>query len=73
MIKSGEVSFILNTVEERKNAIIDSRSIRTSALSTDVTTYTTMAGAKAAIEGMSSIAESKLEVYDLNNIYHLKK
>ena len=31
LIKSGSISFILNTVEERKNAIIDSKSIRTSA------------------------------------------
>tara|TARA_E500000178_G_scaffold356295_1_gene433150 strand:+ start:120793 stop:124029 length:3237 start_codon:yes stop_codon:yes gene_type:complete len=71
LIKSGSISFILNTVEERKNAIIDSKSIRTSALTENVTTYTTISGAKAAIDGMLSIAESKLEVYNLRELIKL--
>ncbi len=32
MIKNGEISFIVNTVEEKRTAIADSRSIRTTAL-----------------------------------------
>ena len=71
LIKSCSISFILNTVEERKNAIIDSKSIRTSALTENVTTYTTISGAKAAIDGMLSIAESKLEVYNLRELIKL--
>jgi carbamoyl-phosphate synthase large subunit len=39
-------------VEERRNAIADSRQIRTSALLARVTTFTTIAGAEAAVEGM---------------------
>jgi carbamoyl-phosphate synthase large subunit len=39
-------------VEERRNAIADSRQIRTSALQARVTTYTTIAGAEAAVQGM---------------------
>ena len=69
MIKSGQISFILNTVEERKSAIRDSRSIRTSALSEAVTTYTTIAGARAAVDGLSSLAAQKIEVYDLKSIH----
>jgi len=38
--------------EERRNAIADSRAIRTSALLNRVTTFTTIAGAEAAVEGM---------------------
>ena len=68
-IKNGQISFILNTVEERKSAIKDSRSIRTSALSESVTTYTTLAGAKAAVDGLSSLAASKVEVYDLKSLH----
>jgi carbamoyl-phosphate synthase large subunit len=52
MIKNDEVVLVINTVEERRNAIADSRQIRTSALQARVTTYTTMAGAEAAVEGM---------------------
>ena len=69
MIKSGEISFIVNTVEEKRTAMADSRSIRTTALAQRVTTYTTLAGAKAAVQGMQSIAESRLEVYDLQGLH----
>ncbi len=52
MIKNNEIALVINTVEERRNAIADSRQIRTSALLARVTTYTTIAGAEAAVEGM---------------------
>ncbi len=41
MIKNGEIALIVNTVEEKRAAIIDSRSIRTSALGAKVTLFTT--------------------------------
>jgi carbamoyl-phosphate synthase large subunit len=52
MIKNNDVALVINTVEERRNAIADSRAIRTSALLARVTTFTTIAGAEAAVEGM---------------------
>jgi carbamoyl-phosphate synthase large subunit len=52
MIKNREIVLVINTVEERRNAIADSRHIRTSALLNRVTTFTTIAGAEAAVEGM---------------------
>src|SRR2546422_4591227 len=52
MIKNGEVSLVVNTVEEKLSAVSDSRSIRTSAVQRRVTYYTTVAGARAACEGM---------------------
>ena len=55
MIKNDEVVLVINTVEERRNAIADSRLIRTSALQARVTTYTTMAGAEAAVDGMQYV------------------
>jgi carbamoyl-phosphate synthase large subunit len=55
MIKNNEVAMVINTVEERRNAIADSRHIRTSALLARVTTFTTIAGAEAAVEGMKSM------------------
>ena len=53
MIKNDDIAMVINTVEERRNAIQDSRYIRTSALLGRVTTYTTIAGAEAAVEGMN--------------------
>ena len=55
MIKNNEVAMVINTVEERRNAIADSRHIRTSALLARVTTFTTIAGAEAAVQGMKSM------------------
>ena len=52
MIKNDEVALVINSVEERRNAIADSRYIRTSALLGRVTTFTTIAAAEAAVEGM---------------------
>ncbi|CAN5494874.1 carbamoyl-phosphate synthase large subunit [soil metagenome] len=52
MIKNNEIVLVINTVEERRNAIADSRAIRTSSLLARVTTFTTIAGAEAAVEGM---------------------
>ncbi len=52
MIKNNDIALVINTVEERRNAIADSRHIRTSALLNRVTTFTTIAGAEAAVQGM---------------------
>ena len=50
MVKNGEISLVINTVEERRNAIADSRTIRTQSLAARVTFFTTIAGARAAVE-----------------------
>ncbi len=55
MIKNNEITMVVNTVEERRNAIADSRAIRTSSLLARVTTFTTIAGAEAAVEGMKYV------------------
>jgi len=67
MIKNGEVSFIVNTVEATRTAVSDSRSIRTTALARRVTYYTTVAGAKAACAGMKHLAS--LEPYRLQDLH----
>ena len=63
MIKNGEISLIINTVDSKRSAMQDSYSIRNAALQRRVTYYTTLAGARAACLGMQHIAE--LHVYDL--------
>jgi carbamoyl-phosphate synthase large subunit len=67
MIKNNEIALVINTVEEKRNAIVDSRAIRTSALAARVTTYTTIAGAEAAVEGMAHLNE--LHAYDLQGLH----
>src|SRR5690606_24403214 len=66
MVKNGEISLVINTVEERRNAIADSRTIRTQALAARVTFFTTIAGARAAVEGMQYLRQGLgLQVYPL--------
>jgi len=67
MIKNQEVALVINTVEERRNAIADSRQIRTSALLARVTTFTTIAGAQAAVQGMRHMDD--LKVYSLQELH----
>ncbi|MFT0851940.1 carbamoyl-phosphate synthase large subunit, partial [Achromobacter sp. F4_2707] len=65
-VKNGEIALVINTVEERRNAIADSRTIRTQALAARVTYFTTIAGALAAVEGLQYIRNGGgLQVYSL--------
>ncbi|MPM94121.1 Carbamoyl-phosphate synthase large chain [bioreactor metagenome] len=67
MIKNNEISLIINTVEEKRGAINDSRSIRTSGLQARVTMYTTIWGAEAAAEGIRNRGE--LVVYPIQALH----
>ncbi len=67
MIKNNEIALVINTVEERRNAITDSRQIRTSALLARVTTFTTIAGAQAAVEGMKYL--DNLDVVSVQELH----
>lgn len=68
MIKNNEIAMVINTVEERRNAIADSRAIRTSALLARVTTFTTIFGAEAAVDGMKAMRDN-LDVYSVQELH----
>ena len=67
MIERGEISLVFTTVDETRTAIADSRSIRTSAQAHRVTYYTTISGARAAVEGIHY--KENLEVYALQDLH----
>ena len=67
LLKNGQISLVINSVEERRGAIQDSRAIRTTALAQRVTFYTTIAGARAAVEGMRTLQEQ--QVYSLQSLH----
>jgi carbamoyl-phosphate synthase large subunit len=67
LIKGNSIALVINTVEERRNAILDSRYIRTNALLGLVTTFTTISGAEAAVEGMKYM--NQLEVHSLQELH----
>jgi carbamoyl-phosphate synthase large subunit len=66
-LKDGQIDLVITTVDEKRSAIADSRSIRTTALAQRVPYYTTIAGGRAAVEGMRHLAA--LEVYDLQSLH----
>ncbi|MBA3032402.1 MAG: carbamoyl-phosphate synthase large subunit [Gammaproteobacteria bacterium] len=66
MIKNNEIVLIVNTVDETRAAIQDSRSIRTSALSQKVTLFTTVEGGHAACIGLR---HSGLETYSIQQLH----
>ena len=57
MIKNGEIAMIINTVDDSQASIRDSYSIRRTALQGRVTYFTTIAGAKAASNGISQMTD----------------
>ena len=67
LIKNNDVCLVINTVEERRNAIADSRQIRTSALQARITTFTTISGAEAAVEGMAYVDD--LDVRSIQELH----
>ncbi|MCL2829164.1 MAG: carbamoyl-phosphate synthase large subunit [Betaproteobacteria bacterium] len=67
MIKNNEIALIINTVDERGQAIADSRSIRTSGLAARITIFTTIWGAEAAAEGIKNRGE--LSVASLQELH----
>jgi carbamoyl-phosphate synthase large subunit len=52
MVKAGEIQLVYTTVDETRQAIADSRHIRTVSLANRITYYTTMAGSEAATEAI---------------------
>jgi carbamoyl-phosphate synthase large subunit len=65
-IKNGEVALVFNTTEGAQ-ALADSMSLRRAALMMKVPYYTTLAGARAAVEGIEAVRKGQLEVASLQS------
>lgn len=67
-MKSGEIQLVFNTTDGAQ-AVADSFSIRETALLHGIPHYTTVAGARAAIEAISALASGHLEVAPLQGYF----
>ena len=56
-MKNDEIALVVNTVQEKVSAIRDSYQIRREALTDQIPTYTTLAGARAAALGLAGMRE----------------
>ena len=63
-IKNGEIAMVINTTHGAQ-AVADSFSIRRETLTHGVTYYTTMSGARAAVDGIMAIMQEDLGVKPL--------
>jgi carbamoyl-phosphate synthase large subunit len=71
MIKNGQIAMVINTVEASRNAVADSRSIRTTAVQARLPYFTTVAGARAACVGMRHL--ESLTPYALQGLHRRLK
>jgi len=65
-MKNGDVQLVFNTTEGAQ-ALADSKSIRQTALTSKIPYYTTIAGARAAVEGIAAIHAGQLQVEALQS------
>ena len=61
LIKSGDINFIIN-VPAGKKSLIDSKPIRSAAITQRIPYITTIEGAQAAISGMDSLEKTGFDV-----------
>jgi carbamoyl-phosphate synthase large subunit len=67
-MKNGEVQLVFNTTEGAQ-AMADSFSLRQTALLGNMPYYTTVAGAKAAVEAIAALRSGSLEVAPLQSYF----
>ena len=67
MIVNDQIAMVVNTVEEKPSSIQDSYTIRRAALTDQVPTFTTIAGARAAAMGMAQMRD--LVAYSLQALH----
>ncbi len=67
MIKNDKIDMIFNTTEGSKS-ISDSFSLREAALLSNIPYYTTMAGAKVAVDAIEILKKNKQTIRSLQSL-----
>ena len=68
LMKDGKVQLVFNTVDGSA-ALTDSFTLRRTALMNKIAYYTTVAGAKASVEGIAALSEGALDVAPLQSYF----
>jgi len=68
LMKDGKVQLVFNTVDGA-SALSDSFTLRRTALMHKIAYYTTVAGAKASVEGIAAVSEGALDVAPLQSYF----
>ena len=68
LMKDGKVQLVFNTVDGSA-ALTDSFTLRRTALMHKIAYYTTVAGAKASVEGIAALSDGALDVAPLQSYF----
>jgi carbamoyl-phosphate synthase large subunit len=68
LMKDGKVQLVFNTVDGSA-ALTDSFTLRRTALMNKIAYYTTVAGAKASVEGIAAVSQGDLDVAPLQSYF----
>ena len=69
LIKNNEISLVINTAESKKSSMGDSYIMRRNTLISNTPYYTTIKGAKVAVNSIEIIKDSSLNIRSLQSIY----
>ncbi len=69
MMKNGEIDLVINTPSGKKRTLSDAYHLRRTALELEIPYFTTVAGAKAAVQAILALKKRDMEVKPLQEYY----
>ena len=69
MMKNGEIDLVINTPSGKKRTLSDAYHLRRTALELEIPYFTTVAGAKAAVQAILALKKNDMEVKPLQEYY----
>ncbi|NPA94394.1 MAG: carbamoyl-phosphate synthase large subunit [Thermodesulfobacteria bacterium] len=69
MMKNGEIDLVINTPSGKKRTLTDAFHLRRTAMELNIPYFTTVAGAKAAVEAIVALKNQEMDVKPLQEYY----
>ncbi len=69
MMKNGEIDLVINTPSGKKRTLSDAYHLRRTALELEIPYFTTVAGAKAAVQAIIALKNHEMDVKPLQEYY----
>ncbi len=69
MMKNGEIDLVINTPSGKKRTLTDAFHLRRTAMELNIPYFTTVAGAKAAVEAIAAMKNQEMDVKPLQEYY----
>ncbi len=69
MMKNGQIDLVINTPSGKKRTLTDAYRLRRTAMELNIPYFTTVAGAKAAVEAIVALKKEEMDVKPLQEYY----